>query len=158
MADEETTPILLVFVGSRIDSNGTGLDDYWLLVTPDEFESGIAPENKYRSYGKLAKKRIGGTPGTVYEVPEKVGSENSSIYPDQAKYKGMWPDQEKRTEWQVSHRTAVTTIDLRKRAKAEGGEDNFAVLMPFREQYRKLVSQDQRAALLAQMIAFVTAR
>lgn len=31
MADEETTPILLVFVGSRIDSNGTGLDDYWLL-------------------------------------------------------------------------------------------------------------------------------
>ena len=53
MADEETTPILLVFVGSRIDSNGTGLDDYWLLVTPDEFESGIAPENKYRSYGKL---------------------------------------------------------------------------------------------------------
>ena len=65
MADEETTPILLVFVGSRIDSNGTGLDDYWLLVTPDEFESGIAPENKYRSYGKLAKKRIGGTPGTA---------------------------------------------------------------------------------------------
>lgn len=44
-----------------------------------------------------------------------------------------------------------------KQAKKEAGEDNFAVLRPIREKYGRLVSQDQRAALLAQVIAYITA-
>lgn len=153
------TTILLVYIGSRVDHTGNSLNDFWLPVTQDQCDTGTMPGNDVlsRCYGKASKKRMGGTPGTVYSVTE-IGSENNSIYPDDAKYVGTWPDQEQRTKWQIEHRTAITTVDLRKRAKVEGQESNFAVLMPFREKYRNLVSQDQRAALLAQMIAFVTAR
>jgi hypothetical protein len=157
---QPTQSILLVYIGSRLDPKGDSLNDFWMSVTPEEFEAGKMPdEPQNRSYGgKISKKRMTGVPGTVYKVQETIGSENSSIFPDSSKYEGQWPDQEQRTLWQVEHRTAVTTLDLRKKAKKEGSEDNFAVLMPFRTKYRSLVSQDQRAALLAQMIAFVTAR
>lgn len=154
MADKETTPILLVYLGVRF--NGKGLDHYWMPVTQEELDSGTANKNT-RSYdGKESKKYMTASPGTIFEVPEVTGSENSSIYPAKAQYKGLWPVQSQRTEWQLEHRTATTTADLKKRSKQETTEDNFAVLLPFREKYRKLVSQNQRAALLAQMIAFVT--
>lgn len=154
------TTILLVYVGSRIDRKGNSLNNFWLPVTQEQYDSGIMPNNDVlsRCYGKTSKKLMGGTPGNVYSVTEEVEGENSSIFPEDSKFIGVWKDQEQITKWQIEHRTAVTTVDLRKRAKTEGSESNFMVLMPFREKYRSLVSQDQRAALVAQMIAFVTAR
>jgi hypothetical protein len=157
---ERTTPVLLVYLGVRLDQKGTGLDHYWLHVTAEEFAAGTMPadlRSRSRNYsGKESRKHMTGSPGTTYEVPEVVGGEHSSIYPGSATFKGLWPDQEMRTQWQVEHRTATTTVDLRKRGKHESSEDNFGVLAPFRAKYHKLISQDQRAALLAQMIAYVT--
>jgi hypothetical protein len=56
----------------------------------------------------------------------------------------------------MRHRESTTTVDLRKKAKKESSEDNFAPLLPVKERYQRLVSQNQRAALLAQIIAYIT--
>ncbi len=155
-----TTPALLVYTGVRINGKGDGTLHWWVNVTPEELDEGTLPAeigSRERSYaGKLSVKYMAAAVGTVYEVPEAPGSDQRTIYPGEARYKGLWPDQEQRTKWQVEHRTATTTISLRKQSKAEGSEDNFAALAPFRAKYKKLISQDQRAALLAQMIAYVT--
>lgn len=156
----ETEPVLLVYVGSRIGKKDK-LIDLWVAVTAEQFEAGDLPaenenDDAYRVYdGKESRKYLTGSPGSVYAVPQVKGS--TSIYSSQARYKGLWPDEEQRLKWQVEHRTATTTTDLRKKAKKEGGGDNFAALRPIREKYGRLVSQDQRAALLAQIIAYITA-
>lgn len=161
MSDQpETEPILLCYVGSRI-GKGDKLLDLWVAVTPEQFETATLPtddegHDAYRVYGgKESRKYMAGSPGSVYEVPQIKGG--TSIYSHQARYKGLWPDDEQRFRWQAEHRTATTTTDLRRKAKREATEDNFAALRPVRERYARLVSQDQRAALLAQVIAYVTA-
>jgi len=160
MATEDIKPteiILLVYVGSRITSSNE-LSDYWMQVTSEQFDEGIMPpnaDNCYNCYAaKSVKKNIGGSPGACYAVPQIVSS--SSIYSGEAKYQGLWPDENQRLKWQLDHRTAITTIDLRKKSKKESAEDNFALLLPIREKYGKLISQNQRAALLAQVIAYIT--
>lgn len=156
----ETETILLVYVGSRIGKKDKLLD-LWVAVTPEQFETATLPaedetHDAYRVYeGKESRKYLTGSPGSVYEVPQVKGS--TSIYSSKARYRGLWPDEEQRLKWQVEHRTATTTTDLRKKAKKEAGEDLFAPLRPLREKYGRLVSQDQRAALLAQVIAYITA-
>jgi hypothetical protein len=156
----ETEMVLLVYVGSRIGRKDKLLD-LWLAVTPEQFEAGDLPaenenDDAYRVYdGKESRKYLTGSPGSIYTVPQVKGG--TSIYSSQARYKGLWPDEEQRFKWQAEHRTATTTSDLRRKAKKEGGEDNFAALRPIRQKYGRLVSQDQRAALLAQVIAYITA-
>jgi hypothetical protein len=156
----ETESILLVYVGSRIGKKDKLLD-LWVAVTPEQFQTATLPtedegHDTYRVYdGKESRKYMTGSPGSVYEVPQVKGS--TSIFSHQARYKCLWPDEEQRLKWQVEHRTATTTNDLRRKAKKESSEDNFATLRPVREKYARLVSQDQRAALLAQVIAFITA-
>lgn len=151
--NQETEKILLVYTGSYLDREDK-IRDGWLLVTQREFEEGIVSEC-FRTYGgKNSRKHLTGQPGSVYEVSQTL--DGKSIYPTEAKYKGLWPDQDQRMEWQAAHRVAVTDNDLRKKAKKEGQEDNFSALRPFRLRYDKLVSQNQKAALLAQVIAYIT--
>lgn len=102
------TTILLVYVGSRVDRTGNSLNNFWLPVTQDQCDAGTMPGNDVlaRCYGKSSKKMMGGTPGTIYSVTEEIDGEKVSIYPQDAKYVGIWPDQEQRTKWQIEHRTA----------------------------------------------------
>lgn len=164
MSDEAKHPptrtILLVYCGSRIGVKEK-LIDLWLLVTPEQLEAGEVPTDDerhqaYRVYGKLAKKHMSGSPGSVYEVQETI-DEKASIYPTDSRYKGLWPNDDDRARWQVAHRTAKTTMDLRKQKAKDASQDNLAFLRPVRQKYAKLVSQDQKAALLAQVIAYITA-
>lgn len=152
MSDTPTENILMVYVGKRISDDK--LADYWIVVTPEQFERAEL-SNETRSYnGKTSKQYLATHPGQVFEVPQEIGG--TSIYPANAKVLGLWKDDAQRTSWQAEHRMNITTFDLRRKGKKEGTADNFAVLLPFREMYRKQISQDRRAALLAQMIAFVT--
>lgn len=158
-AEKET--ILLVYVGSRLGGKDWDkLVDLWLVLTPEQFEAGELPSTNvlsdhYRSYsGKEAKRHMRGSPGGTYEVPQNKGT--TVIWTSDARYRGLWPDQEQRTKWQIDHRTAVTTVDLRKQAKKESAADHFAVLEPFKKEYDRLIFHSQRAALLAQVIAYIT--
>lgn len=117
-------------------------------------DSGTTLNAPSRIYGKAAEKSMGGVVGGVYEVSQVVG--DTTIYPGDAKYKGLWPNQEQRTGWQLEDRTAKTVVDLEKQQKKDSAEDNFAALKPLRDKYKRLISQNQRAALMAQIIAFIT--
>ena len=157
--EPELENVLLCYVGCRIGKKDK-LIDLWVAVNHQQFETATLPTEDeghatYRIYeGKESRKYLTGSPGSVYEVPQVKAS--TSIYSHRAKYKGLWPDEEQRLKWQIEHRTATTTTDLRKKAKKESSEDNLAALRPIREKYGRLVSQDQRAALLAQVIAYIT--
>jgi hypothetical protein len=156
----ETENVLLIYCGSGIGRDDK-LHDLWLEVSQVELAEGMLPtaderDDKYRIYSsKNTKRYLTGSPGSVYQVPQTKGT--SWIFTQDARYQGQWPDDEQRTRWQLEHRTAHTTADLRKRQARESGQDNFAFLTPAREKFARLVSQDQRAALLAQVIAYITA-
>lgn len=156
MPEQETETILLVYIGQRINSKEKLLH-WWIKVTPEQLEKGIVPTDREASRvyeGKPCKRYMTGSPGTVYEVPQVKGG--TSIHSQQAKYKMLWPNDEQRFDWQTEHRIETTTYDLRKQAGKEGAADNFAPLRSLRLKYDKLVSQNQRAALLAQVIAYIT--
>ena len=157
MSDETNEPrenILLVFAGHRIGQKGN-LIPCWMPSTRADLSSGT-PSKEFRFYGKTAEKHMSMTIGGVYEVPQVIGDKEHSIFPGSAKYLGLWPNQDLRTEWQIEDRTATTAIDIEKRQKKDAADDNFAVLQPFREKYKRLISQNQRAALMAQIIAYIT--
>lgn len=148
--------VLMVFIGYRFDTKHKPTP-YWIQVTKEQFASGECSDKSVLSYEdpKDVVKRMG-VVGGVYEIEQKVGT--SSIFCATARYQGLWPNQEDRTKWQVEDRLTTTQADLEKEEKKDKAEDHFAALRPFREKYGKLISHNQKAALLAQMIAFVTAR
>lgn len=155
---EEKENVILVYLGMR--PGGAKPIPIWLCVTEEQLGDGTVPsedlkDDCYRSYSsKPAGRHLAGGVGAAYDVPQLKGT--TRVYAGEARYRGHWPDDQKRAEWQLKHRTAVTAHELEKRRKKEGAEDNFAFLKPCRERYSKLISQDQRAALLAQVIAYIT--
>ncbi len=158
-AKPQTEEILLVWRGYYLTQTDK-LVGVWVHVTQEQYEAGqLPPEDpsadSFRIYeGKLTKKYMTRTPGAVYRVPQVPGT--TQVYAAEAQYVGMWPDDDQRLTWQATDRSARTTVEMWKKRDKEGAEDNFAALKPLRDRYRKLPSQDQRAALLAQLIAFVT--
>jgi hypothetical protein len=157
--EPQTEQILLVWRGYYLSASDK-LIPVWVNVTQEEFESGQLPPDdpdhaSFRIYeGKNAKKYMMRTPGSVYRVPQEPGT--TKIYAMDARYVGMWPDEGQRLEWQATDRSARTTVEVWKKRDKEGAKDNFAALKPLKDRYKRLPSQDQRAALLAQVIAFIT--
>lgn len=159
--ETEREEIILVYVGVR-EATDQSLIHVWLEVSQKEYEQGEMPPGSefgtaecYRIYsGKTVKKNIGGFPGNVYRVPQTPGT--TSIYSGEARYLGQWKDREQRLKWEMNSRTAQTAFDMRKKAKKNSGGE-FEELKEFRNRYAKLVSRNQKAALLAQVIAYITA-
>ncbi len=157
--EKETEDIFLVYVGDRVNVKDK-LIPFFLVVTPQQLEEGIVPEGELngsacRVYtGKDAKRNLALGVGNVFKVPQIKGTQ--SLYTSKARYVTRWPDDVQRETWQIEHRTETATYAARKAAKKDANQDEFKSLLPYRNQYRKLISRDQRAALLAQIVVYVT--
>lgn len=159
MAAPNTEPYYLVYVGMR--QRDGRLVPYWGVLTEEEAEDCTIAETKsydnieYVVYAsKNSRKYLTGGIGAVYQVPKVIG--DTSIYPVDATYMGLWKDDERRLVWQAEHRANTTAYDLSRKAKKEGKEDDFAALKPLQNKYRKLANRNQQAAFLAQIIVYIT--
>lgn len=156
---DDREQVLLVYIGNRLGGSNK-LIDLWMEVSQAQFESGEAPSTDlngkdYRSYSGKSLRFMKGGVGSVYAVPQTRGT--TTIFCGEARYQGLWPNDEQRHTWQAEHRADATLVELRRRAARSGAEDELAPLRPLRRKYARTIGRNAKAALLAAIIAFVTA-
>lgn len=163
MTDETTTPaepvttVLLVFV-RRVDLDGGQEGRVYYRVTDAEFRTGTLPDDIGEAthiYSKKVGKHMGGRAGIVYRVPSpKPGT----IVPGEAKWAGLWPNDERRVEWQSLDDAWYLANQLQKKTKAAKEDDAILeCLEPLRSAYWSSVGL-QRNILLARVVQYLTRR
>ena len=156
MTEEKNPTILLLMVQRYRTAKGDEGRIYY-EITRDELETGkmdmATVEGRERFYsGKNAIKYMGGSAGIVYEVEAK----GASVFPGTARYVGMWPDREKRAEWQLVDKVEGQKIALAKEHKKAKREDAvLECLEPIRLAYRNARGA-RRSLILARAVQYIT--
>jgi hypothetical protein len=96
-------------------------------------------------------------PGTVVRVVA-TDEEGSSVYGDTAAYEGRWPDDELVEEWRTQDKLQRTLWEKKTKLLKDKGDDPWpkVTLEELRQQYRKQVGSFRRAAILANVIEYIT--
>lgn len=155
--NEPNTKILLVYIGRRILSDGKEGHAY-LRVSDADIQSCVVPSDVLHRHVFATKntKEMSGTPGTIYRVDAPPGDQVSSIFPDTATYFKMWPDKDKRAEWQISdHAVGMELRLLKEQAKAQRHDDVEECLAPIRAAYQQARGV-QRNLILARAVQYIT--
>jgi hypothetical protein len=94
-------------------------------------------------------------PGAVISI-EHATEEESTVYADSAEVVGHIDDRTA-AAWKAASDAARTAVEVGRRAKREAGRDlQLELLEPLREAYRGLRNRNQRTALLARVMAYIT--
>lgn len=160
MAEKPNPTILLVLVGRCILSDGKSEGRVYYEVDPDDFEAGVVTLREgaplERVYARTAAKDMGGSAGIVYRVETVPGVPKSRIYLHTAQYVGLWPDQEKRAEWQLSDHAVGQRIALMKEHRKSKRDDSvLECLAPIRDAYRRARGA-QKSLMLARAVMYIT--
>lgn len=151
---KEMEDVIMVYMGCRLDGKHK-LFPIWMMVTETEFKrSAKSGTSRIYKASTAVKRYLMGTPGTCYSVEQVLGTTEITV--SKAKYLGLWGNRDDRMEWQAEHRVATTCYDTRQRAKKEGKQDDFSALLPFRKMYQHASTRDRQAAILANVIAYIT--
>ena len=111
-----------------------------------------ALDDGLRLYGN----RFGFTrPGAVISIEHET-EEEGTVYADSAEVVG-YIDDKTAAAWKAASDAANTVAEIGRRAKREAGRDlQLEILEPLREAYRGLRNRNQRTALLARVMAYIT--
>lgn len=94
-------------------------------------------------------------PGAVISI-EHAAEEESTVYADSAEVVGHIDDKTA-AAWKAASDAARTAVEVGRKAKREAGRDlQLELLEPLREAYRGLRNRNQRTALLARVMAYIT--
>jgi hypothetical protein len=156
-AGQERPRRLLLYLGVREGAKGKlhhgyfGVGDDW---QEREFPADPLPalSGNLHLYGK----RFGFVrPGTVIRI-ECDAEDKTTVYGDSAEVVGHIDD-ETAAAWRAASDAVKTAHDLKKKAKKDAGRDlALEALEPLREAYRGLRDRNQRTALLARVMAYIT--
>ena len=147
---------LLVYIGVR--EGGKKLHHAYLAVGEDwnEREFPLDPLPQFADDLHLCGKRFGFIrPGAVVSIefnPEIEGT----VYTDTAQVLGH-VDDKPAAAWRAASDAVKTAWDLKRKARKEGAGDlQLELLEPLRNAYRGLRDRNQRTALLARAMAYIT--
>ena len=147
---------LLVYVGVR--EGDKKLHHAYLAIGNDweEQDFPLDPLPQLADDLHLYGKRFGFVrPGTVIRI-ESDPEDKTTVYGDSAEAVGHIDDKTA-AAWRAASDAIKTAWDVRRKAKKEGRRDmQLELLEPLRETYRRLRNRDQRTALLARVMAYIT--
>ena len=111
-----------------------------------------ALDDGLRLYGK----RFGFIrPGTVISIEHET-EEDGTVYADSAEVVGHIDDRTA-AAWKVASDAARTAVEVGRKTKRQAARDlQLELLEPLREAYRGLRNRNQRTALLARVMAYIT--
>jgi hypothetical protein len=104
----------------------------------------------------LYGKRFGfARPGAVISIEHET-EEKGTVYSDSAEVVG-YIDDKTAAAWKAASDAARTVAEVGRRARSEARRDlQLEILEPLREAYRGLRNRNQRTALLARVMAYIT--
>lgn len=148
---------LLAYVGVREGDKGKLLHGY--LDVTEDWKEHVFPTDPPTEFSKdlhLYGKRFGFVrPGTVISI-EYDAEKEGTIFTDSAHVEGHLEDGVAMA-WQATSRAIQTEWDVRRKAKKDAARDlQVEALKPLREAYGSLKNKNQRAALLARVITYIT--
>ena len=145
--------ILLAYLGVQISSSKPF---HTFLPLDEDWAEKDLPGHESESV-RFYKSRLGSArPGAVISIEHDPDSETRTVYTETARVIGHLPD-EIATEWQAKSQAIQTAHELQRSAKKEGSRDlPLEVLEPLRSAYTSLRNKNQRTALLARVVAYIT--
>jgi len=147
---------LLAYIGVR--ESGKKLHHAYLAVGDDwaERDFPLDPLPQLAGDLHLYGKRFGFIrPGAIVSI-EFSPEDEGTVFTDTARPVGHVAD-EVATAWRAASDAVKTAWDLKRKARKEGARDlQLELLEPLREAYRGLHDRNQRTALLARVMAYIT--